>query len=70
MILTVPAFMKVFDFEPVNFNLLLFSLLISSVGVFWIEVWKFFKRKKDLKYSPQRAQEEKEKKGVNIGNGE
>lgn len=70
MILTVPAFMKVFDFEPVNFNLLLFSLLISSIGVFGIEVWKFFKRKKDLKYSPQRAQEEKEKKGVNIGNGE
>lgn len=45
MILTIPSFMRVFDFEPVSFNLLLFSLLISSVGVFWIEVWKFFKRK-------------------------
>lgn len=47
MILTIPAFIEVFDFEAVNFNLLLFSLLISSVGVFWIEIWKVLKRKKE-----------------------
>ncbi|MCR9013436.1 cation-translocating P-type ATPase [Aquiflexum gelatinilyticum] len=46
LILTIPSFLKVFDFEAVSFNTLLYSLLISSLGVFWIEVWKFFKRKK------------------------
>ncbi|MCL6260290.1 cation-translocating P-type ATPase [Aquiflexum sp. TKW24L] len=46
LILTIPSFMKVFDFESVSFNMLLFSFLASSIGVFWIEVWKFFKRKK------------------------
>ncbi|WP_373521662.1 cation transporting ATPase C-terminal domain-containing protein [Aquiflexum sp.] len=49
VILTIPSIMGVFDFEPVSFNKLLISLLIASIGVFWIEVWKFFKREKAMK---------------------
>jgi Ca2+-transporting ATPase len=49
LILTIPAIMGVFDFEPVSINNLLFSLLIASIGVFWIEGWKFFQRKKGIK---------------------
>ena len=48
LILTVPALVTVFDFEPVGIKWLLTSLGLAFLGVIWIEAWKFFRRKKGM----------------------
>jgi Ca2+-transporting ATPase len=45
LILTIPGIMNVFDFEAVSLSMIFLSLGAAFVGVFWIEVWKFFQRK-------------------------
>jgi Ca2+-transporting ATPase len=45
LILTVPAIQGIFQFESVSVELIGMALMVSLIGVFWIEVWKFFRRK-------------------------
>jgi hypothetical protein len=40
--------MNVFDFESVSLSMIFLSLGAAFVGVFWIEIWKFFQRKKGM----------------------
>jgi len=46
LILTIPGIMNVFDFEAVGISMVALSLGAAFVGVFWIEIWKYFQRKK------------------------
>jgi Ca2+-transporting ATPase len=45
LILTVPAIQGIFQFESVSVELIGMALMVSLIGVFWIEVWKFIRRK-------------------------
>lgn len=49
LILTIPPIQFVFDFETVRIEQIGMALSVAFLGVFWIEVWKFFQRKKGLK---------------------
>ncbi|WP_439482334.1 cation-translocating P-type ATPase [Cyclobacterium plantarum] len=46
IILIVPSIQSVFEFENVNMELIGATLAVSFVGVFWIELWKAWQRKK------------------------
>lgn len=45
LILAVPSIQSVFDFETARIELILTALAVSFVGVFWIEVWKAWRRR-------------------------
>lgn len=45
LILVVPSIQSVFDFVNVRVELILTALAVSFVGVFWIEVWKAWRRR-------------------------
>lgn len=44
LILTVPPIQGIFKFEAVRIQLVGMALLVSFVGVFWIEAWKVWSR--------------------------
>jgi Ca2+-transporting ATPase len=46
LLLFVPVFSKFFLFEKVDINQIGLSFLVGFVSVLWIEIYKFFKRKK------------------------
>lgn len=45
LILTVPPIQGIFKFEAVRIQFVGMALLVSFVGVFWIEAWKYFRRR-------------------------
>jgi P-type Ca2+ transporter type 2C len=45
LMLTVPAIQSVFDFESIHISLIIISLIVSFLAVFWIELWKIRRRK-------------------------
>jgi Ca2+-transporting ATPase len=45
LIVFVPVFSKFFLFEPIGIKQILSSILVAFVSVFWIEIYKAFKRK-------------------------
>ncbi|MBD3626980.1 cation-translocating P-type ATPase [Cyclobacterium sp.] len=46
IILTVPSIQSVFEFDTVNMELIGATMVVSFFGVFWIELWKTWQRKK------------------------
>ena len=44
MILAIPSIQSVFDFEPVRISQIGMALAVSFLGVFWIEIWKAWRR--------------------------
>jgi Ca2+-transporting ATPase len=46
MILAIPSIQAVFDFETVKIGQIGMALAVSFLGVFWIEVWKAWRRRK------------------------
>jgi Ca2+-transporting ATPase len=48
LIVFVPVFSKFFLFESIGFKQILISVAVGFVSVFWIEIYKAFKRKKTL----------------------
>jgi Ca2+-transporting ATPase len=44
LILTIPAIQTVFDFETVCMEMVVLALVAAFLGVFWIEVWKGWRR--------------------------
>ena len=40
----IPGLRKLFEFENINFQLIMICLLMATVAVFWIEVVKWFRR--------------------------
>lgn len=49
LILTVPSIQSVFDFETVRLKQIGLALTVSFFGVFWIEVWKAWRRRNHSK---------------------
>lgn len=47
LLLLVPVFLNFFMFEKVGIVQIGFSILVGFISVLWIEIYKFFKRKKD-----------------------
>jgi Ca2+-transporting ATPase len=46
MLLFVPSLRRFFEFEMITFLDLISCILVSATGVFWIEIYKFIKRKR------------------------
>lgn len=47
LLLLVPVFLNFFMFEKVGIVQIGFSIVVGFISVLWIEIYKFFKRKKD-----------------------
>jgi Ca2+-transporting ATPase len=47
LLLITPVFRRFFQFESVAFLQIGFSVLIGFVSVVWIEIFKFFRRRKE-----------------------
>jgi Ca2+-transporting ATPase len=45
LLLLVPALRRFFEFETITVLQLILCVLVSATGVFWIEIYKFIKRK-------------------------